>query len=199
MTQVGNDINSLESLQFEFAEIEAATNRFAADNRIGKGGFGEVYKGILLDGQEIAVKRLTSSSGQGAVEFKNEVHVIAKLQHRNLVRLLGFCLEDEEKILIFEYVPNKSLDYFLFDPQKRKLLSWSQRQKIIKGVARGILYLHEDSRLKIIHRDLKPSDVLLDGNMNPKISDFGMARIVSVDQIEENTCTIVGTYGYISP
>nr|XP_012570145.1 cysteine-rich receptor-like protein kinase 25 isoform X2 [Cicer arietinum] len=195
----GNDITSLESLQFELATIEAATNRFGVENRIGKGGFGEVYKGILSDGQEIAVKRLTRSSGQGAEEFKNEVQVIAKLQHRNLVRLLGFCLEDEEKILIYEYVPNKSLDYFLFDPHKRKLLSWSQRQKIIKGVARGIIYLHEDSRLKIIHRDLKPSNVLLDSNMNPKISDFGMARIVSGDQNEESTCRIVGTYGYISP
>ncbi|MED6115004.1 hypothetical protein PIB30_085997 [Stylosanthes scabra] len=196
---VGNDIGTLESLRFELALIEAATNRFATENKVGQGGFGEVYKGILSDGQEIAVKRLTRSSGQGVIEFKNEVLVIAKLQHRNLVRLLGFCLEDEEKILIYEYVPNKSLDYFLCDPQKRRELSWFQRKQIITGIARGILYLHEDSRLKIIHRDLKPSNVLLDSNMNPKISDFGMARIVAVDQNEESTHRIVGTYGYMSP
>ncbi|QCE08392.1 serine/threonine-protein kinase PBS1 [Vigna unguiculata] len=195
----GHDSTTLESLRFELVKIEAATNRFAKENMIGKGGFGEVYRGILSDGQEIAVKRLTGSSRQGAVEFKNEVQVIAKLQHRNLVRLLGFCLEDDEKILIYEYVPNKSLDYFLLDIKKRRLLSWSERLKIIRGIARGILYLHEDSCLKIIHRDLKPSNVLLDSNMNPKISDFGMARIVAGDENEASTGRIVGTYGYMSP
>ncbi|XP_073223862.1 cysteine-rich receptor-like protein kinase 10 isoform X2 [Cicer arietinum] len=196
---IGLEISSPESLQFDLATIEIATNNFSDDNKIGKGGYGQVYKGILPDGQEIAVKRLSKSSGQGAEEFKNEVMLIAKLQHRNLVRLIGFCLEDQEKILIYEYVPNKSLDHFLFDPQKQKQLTWSERYNIIKGIARGILYLHEDSRLKIIHRDIKPSNVLLDNNMIPKISDFGMARMVAIEQIQGQTNRVVGTYGYMSP
>ncbi|OWM83527.1 hypothetical protein CDL15_Pgr013008 [Punica granatum] len=197
--QVGDDITTTESLQFDFAAIQAATNNFSADNKLGEGGFGEVYMGRLVNGQDVAVKRLSRSSGQGAEEFKNEVVVVAKLQHRNLVRLLGFCLEEEEKILIYEYVPNKSLDYFLFDPEKRALLDWSRRYKIISGIARGMLYLHEDSRLRIIHRDLKTSNVLLDVDMNPKISDFGMARIFGVDQTQGTTNRVVGTYGYMSP
>ncbi|KAF5474691.1 hypothetical protein F2P56_006568 [Juglans regia] len=197
--KVAMEIISAESLQFDLATIEAATNNFSDDNKIGKGGFGSVYKGILYNGQEIAVKRLSRSSGQGAIEFKNEVVIVAKLQHRNLVRLLGFCLEGEEKILIYEYVPNRSLDYFLFDSERQRQLDWSSRYKIIGGIARGLLYLHEDSRLRIIHRDLKASNVLLDADMNAKISDFGMARIFVVDQTQANTNRIVGTYGYMSP
>ncbi|GAU14915.1 hypothetical protein TSUD_47080 [Trifolium subterraneum] len=196
---VGDDVVILESLRFGLGEIESATNNFAKENMIGEGGFGEVYKGVLSNGEEVAVKRLLGSSKQGAKEFKNEVLVIARLQHKNLVKLQGFYLDEQEKILIYEYVPNKSLDYFLFEPLKRRQLSWHERHKIIGGIARGILYLHEDSRLKIIHRDLKPSNVLLDSNMDPKISDFGMARIVATDNIEENTHRIVGTYGYMSP
>ncbi|CAA2958352.1 cysteine-rich receptor kinase 10 [Olea europaea subsp. europaea] len=195
----GNDISTIESLQYDLNTVELATNNFSPDNKIGEGGFGSVYKGTFLNGQEIAVKRLSKNSGQGAKEFKNEVVLVAKLQHRNLVRLLGFCLEGEEKILIYEFVPNKSLDYFLFDPEKRELLDWSKRYKIIGGIARGLVYLHEDSRLRIIHRDLKTSNILLDEDMNPKISDFGMARIFGVDQSQGNTSRIVGTYGYMSP
>ncbi|KAJ4703237.1 Cysteine rich receptor like kinase [Melia azedarach] len=194
-----NEITTLESLQFDLGTIELATNRFSTDNKLGEGGFGEVYKGVLPNGEEIAVKRLSKNSGQGAEEFKNEVVLVAKLQHRNLVRLLGFCLEGEEKILVYEFVPNKSLDYFLYDPKKQEQLNWSKRYKIIGGMARGILYLHEDSRLRIIHRDLKASNILLDADMNPKISDFGMARIFGVDQTQGNTSRIVGTFGYMSP
>ncbi|XP_028776259.1 putative receptor-like protein kinase At4g00960 [Neltuma alba] len=196
---MGNDLTDTESLQFELATIEAATKRFSDENKIGQGGFGAVYKGILPSGQEIAVKRLSVTSLQGALEFKNEVALVAKLQHRNLVRLLGFCLEGQEKILVYEYIPNKSLDHFLFDSEKKTMLDWSRRYKIIMGIARGILYLHEDSQLRIIHRDLKASNVLLDTNMNPKISDFGMAKIFHGDQTQVNTGRIVGTFGYMSP
>ncbi|KAK4258884.1 hypothetical protein QN277_005283 [Acacia crassicarpa] len=195
----GIDMSEIESLQFELATIEAATKKFSDENKIGQGGFGVVYKGLLPNGQEIAVKRLSVTSLQGASEFTNEAALVAKLQHRNLVRLLGFCLEGQEKILIYEYIPNKSLDNFLFDPERKRILDWSKRYKIIAGVARGMLYLHEDSQLRIIHRDLKASNVLLDANMIPRISDFGMAKIFQGDQTQVNTRRIVGTYGYMSP
>ncbi|GLT36816.1 hypothetical protein SLA2020_111700 [Shorea laevis] len=179
--------------------INAATKHFSDANKLGEGGFGPVYKGTLADGKEIAVKRLSRSSHQGLLEFKNEVMLIAKLQHKNLVRLLGCCLESSEKLLVYEYMPNRSLDFFLFDSSMSVQLDWQRRFSIITGVARGIMYLHEDSRLKIIHRDLKASNILLDGEMNPKISDFGMARIFGGNQSEANTSRIVGTYGYMAP
>ncbi|KAK3431957.1 hypothetical protein EUGRSUZ_E04159 [Eucalyptus grandis] len=194
-----NELITMESLQYDLATIQAATNDFSHESKLGEGGFGEVFQGGLPNGQTIAVKRLSQSSRQGDDEFKNEVLLVAKLQHKNLVRLLGFCLEGNEKLLAYEFVPNKSLDCFLFDLEKRGQLDWPLRYKIVFGIARGMLYLHEDSRLRIIHRDLKCSNILLDSEMNPKISDFGMARIFGVDQTQANTNKIVGTFGYMAP
>ncbi|KAK4709906.1 hypothetical protein R3W88_004419 [Solanum pinnatisectum] len=184
---------------FDFETISHATNNFSLSNKLGEGGFGPVYKGVLKDGQEIAVKRLSRYSAQGTDEFKNEVIFIAKLQHRNLVKLLGCCIQAEEKMLVYEYMPNNSLDWFLFDTDRRSLLDWPKCFHIINGIARGLLYLHQDSRLRIIHRDLKPSNVLLDTDMNPKISDFGMARSFGGNETGAMTKRVVGTYGYMSP
>ncbi|KAM0031413.1 putative protein kinase RLK-Pelle-DLSV family [Helianthus debilis subsp. tardiflorus] len=164
---------------FRLSIISRATNDFSVDNKLGEGGFGTVYKGVLDEGQEIAVKRLSKSSRQGLGEFHNEVICIAKLQHRNLVKLLGYCIQGYEKMLA--------------------LLDWPQRLRIIHGIARGLLYLHQDSRLKVVHRDLKAGNILLDHQMHPKISDFGLARMFKEDENEANTKRVVGTLGYISP
>ncbi|XP_076927901.1 cysteine-rich receptor-like protein kinase 26 [Bidens hawaiensis] len=193
------DISTIESLQYDFGTVKAATNDFSESNKLGEGGFGSVYKGSLQNGQDIAVKRMSKDSGQGETEFKNEVMLVAKLQHRNLVRFLGFSLEGIERLLIYEFMPNASLDHFIFDPTKCALVDWNRRNNIIKGVARGLLYLHEDSRLRIIHRDLKASNVLLDEEMNPKIADFGMARLFNLHETHGRTNRIVGTYGYMPP
>ncbi|CAB4288811.1 unnamed protein product [Prunus armeniaca] len=184
---------------FGIAVIEAATEGFSIENKLGEGGYGPVYKGVLPNGQEIAVKKLSKASTQGFEEFKNEVMLTAKLQHVNLVRVLGFCIEHHEQMLIYEYMPKKSLDLYLFDPIRRYQLDWRKRVSIIEGVTQGLLYLQEYSRLTIIHRDLKASNILLDEEMRPKISDFGMARIFTKDEQEANTSRIVGTYGYVPP
>ncbi|KAL1222888.1 G-type lectin S-receptor-like serine/threonine-protein kinase [Cardamine amara subsp. amara] len=184
---------------FEFQVLATSTDNFSLRNKLGQGGFGPVYKGQLPEGQEIAVKRLSRKSGQGLEELMNEVVVISKLQHRNLVRLLGCCIEGEERLLVYEYMPKKSLDAYLFDPMKQHILDWKTRFNIMEGICRGLLYLHRDSRLKIIHRDLKASNILLDENLNPKISDFGLARVFQGNEDEANTRRVVGTYGYMSP
>ncbi|KAF6159081.1 hypothetical protein GIB67_032698 [Kingdonia uniflora] len=191
--------NEVELPTFDFLTIAAATNNFSLDNKLGQGGFGPVYKGKLFNGSEIAVKRLSKKSIQGINEFYNEIILIAKLQHRNLVNILGYCIERQETMLIYEYMPNKSLDLFIFDQAQSTLINWEKRLNIVIGIAQGLLYLHRDSRLRIIHRDLKASNVLLDSAMNPKISDFGIAKTFGGDQTEGSTEKVVGTYGYMSP
>ncbi|GAB4841100.1 hypothetical protein Ancab_039673 [Ancistrocladus abbreviatus] len=186
-------------LLFDFKIIAEATDNFSEDKKLGEGGFGPVYKGILKGSQEIAVKRLSKYSTQGLDEFKTEVKYIAKLQHRNLVKLLGCCIQFEERMLIYEYMPNKSLDYFIFDQERSRSLNWAKRFDIINGIARGLLYLHQDSRLRIVHRDLKASNILLDHEFKAKISDFGMARSFDGNDCEAKTKRVVGTYGYMSP
>ncbi|XP_048566238.1 G-type lectin S-receptor-like serine/threonine-protein kinase At4g03230 isoform X2 [Triticum urartu] len=190
---------SSEFTLFEFSEILHATRNFSKENLLGQGGFGPVYKGQLSDGIEIAVKRLASHSRQGFTEFKNEVELIAKLQHSNLVKLMGCCIQGEEKLLVYEYLPNKSLDFFIFDVSRTTLVVWNKRCVIIEGIAQGLLYLHKHSRLRIIHRDLKASNILLDQDMNPKISDFGLAKIFSSNDTQGSTKRVVGTYGYMAP
>ncbi|PAN10581.1 hypothetical protein PAHAL_2G102900 [Panicum hallii] len=198
------ELMSGECPTYPLGTIRTATNGFCKENIIGRGGFGVVYKGQLPDGQQVAVKKLSaeSTASQGLNnEFLNEVVLIAKLQHRNLVRLLGCCVHCSERMLVYEYMSNKSLDAFIFDERRRASLGWKTRLGIILGVARGVLYLHRDSRLNIIHRDLKAANVLLDADMVAKISDFGIARLFSssADRQETITRTIIGTYGYMAP
>ncbi|KAH0454783.1 hypothetical protein IEQ34_016707 [Dendrobium chrysotoxum] len=249
-------LEEFEVKMIDFCAIKNATNNFAKENKLGEGGFGPVYKGVLMNGQEIAVKRLSTTSRQGLQEMKNEINFTAKLQHKNLVRLLGYCLEQEEKLLVYEFLPNTSLDKFLFgmhfvfisnastlnylidtlftlhldclnqsthiaflllyvpnklsnlrqhgtfvstDPVRGIQIGWETRLKIIIGIGRGLLYLHEDSRLRIVHRDLKAGNILLDSDMNPKISDFGLAKLFGADETERNTTRVCGTFGYMAP
>ncbi|KAH9806487.1 hypothetical protein KPL71_002780 [Citrus sinensis] len=191
------DANSLRV--FTFTAIQETTDNFSSENKLGEGGYGPVYKGRLPNGQEMAVKRLSRTSHQGLEEFENEVKLTARLQHVNLLPVLGICTQREEKMLIYDYMPNKSLDFYIFDLRRRYLLDWRTRVHIIEGITQGLLYLQEYSNLTIVHRDLKASNILLDYEMNPKISDFGMARAFTKDECEANTGRIVGTYGYVPP
>ncbi|RCV13387.1 hypothetical protein SETIT_2G342100v2 [Setaria italica] len=193
------NIEIIESMIIDISTLRAATGDFAESNKLGEGGFGAVYKGTLPDGDEIAVKRLSRCSAQGVGELKNELALVAKLQHKNLVSLVGVCLERHERLLVYEFVPNRSLDQILFDGERREQLDWAKRCSIIHGIARGLQYLHEDSQLRVVHRDLKTSNILLDMNMNPKISDFGLARLFGRDQTQGVTNHVVGTYGYMAP
>ncbi|KAM7473779.1 hypothetical protein LguiB_021022 [Lonicera macranthoides] len=194
-----SEISNLESLQYDFGTLKVATDNFSDANKLGNGAFGVVFKGRLQDGRVIAVKRLSSNSGEAETEFRNEASLAAKLQHRNLVGLLGFCSKGTERLLVSEFVPNGSLDYYLRDPVKRATLDWERRYKIIRGVARGLLYIHEDSPMRIIHRLVKPSSILLDAEMNPKISGFVFAKLCDWEGSERLATSFVGTFGYMAP
>lgn len=183
---------------FKMETLLTATQNFHDDKKLGEGGFGPVYKGTTDDGIEIAVKKMSLHSAQGRKEFLNEVKLVAKIQHRNLVRLLGYCAERSEMVLVYEYLANKSLDKILFYPNNRERLDWQKRYNIILGIARGLLYLHQDSLLRIIHRDIKASNILLDEKLNPKIADFGLAKHFPDDQSHVST-RLAGTFGYMAP
>ncbi|KAK3152574.1 hypothetical protein QOZ80_2BG0160870 [Eleusine coracana subsp. coracana] len=193
------DMESFESIFISLSALRSATNDFDEKNKLGEGGFGSVYKGTLPNGQEVAVKRLFQSTKQGLGQMANELALLVKLKHKNLVRIIGVCLEDGEHMLVYEYMPNRSLDTIIFDPDRSRQLDWGARYRIINGIARGLQYLHEHSQLTIVHRDLKASNVLLDADMKPKISDFGLAKIFSDDQTRKATSRIIGTLGYMSP
>lgn len=189
-------IAAQEQKLFPFETLVAATKNF--HQKLGEGGFGPVFKGRLEDGREIAVKKLSQNSNQGKKEFENEAKLLARVQHRNVVNLLGYCTRGAEKLLVYEYISNESLDKFLFKTGRREELDWKRRYDIIGGIARGLLYLHEDSHSCIIHRDIKASNVLLDDKWAPKIADFGMARLFPEDQTHVNT-RVAGTNGYMAP
>ncbi|KAL4569451.1 hypothetical protein LXL04_025089 [Taraxacum kok-saghyz] len=182
---------------FTFQTLVSATKNFDPDNKLGQGGFGPVFKGKLDNGVEIAVKKLSQTSNQGKKEFVNEAKLLARVQHRNVVDLLGYCVSPE-KLLVYEYVPNESLDKLLFKSTRRDELDWKRRYDIICGVARGLLYLHEDAHDCIIHRDIKASNILLDEKWVPKIADFGMAKLYPEDQTHVHT-RVAGTNGYMAP
>ncbi|XP_031407368.1 probable leucine-rich repeat receptor-like serine/threonine-protein kinase At3g14840 isoform X2 [Punica granatum] len=189
----------LQNGSFTLRHIKAATNNFSAANKIGEGGFGCVYKGLLSDGTAIAVKQLSNNSNQGNREFMNEIAMISALQHPHLVKLYGCCIERDQLLLVYEYLENNNLARALFGPEEFQLnLDWWTRHMICVGIARGLAFLHEESRLKIVHRDIKATNILLDENLNPKISDFGLAKLFEDDNTHIST-RIAGTFGYMAP
>ncbi|KAK9949635.1 hypothetical protein M0R45_005152 [Rubus argutus] len=192
--QYGIDVGPLT---FNFSELKIATNDFDPANKLGEGGFGPVYRGTLNDGRVVAVKQLSTASRQGKNQFVTEIATISAVQHNNLVKLYGFCTEGIKRLLVYEYLENKSLDQALFG--KRSLnLDWPTRFDICLGIARGLTYLHEESRVRIVHRDVKASNILLDTNLIPKISDFGLAKLYDYEKTHIST-RVAGTIGYLAP
>ncbi|KAK1301483.1 Cysteine-rich receptor-like protein kinase 2 [Acorus calamus] len=201
LTKVSKMIISVlkkSSLNFKYSMLEKATGSFDEANKLGEGGFGTVYKGVLADGREVAVKRLFFNNRSRAMDFFNEVRLISSVEHKNLVRLLGCSCLGPESLLVYEYLPNKSLDRFIFDEEIGNVLDWEKRFKIITGTAQGLAHLHENPKARIIHRDIKASNVLLDSKFQAKIADFGLARSFEEDKTHVSTA-IAGTLGYMAP
>ncbi|KAH6797895.1 proline-rich extensin-like receptor kinase 10 [Perilla frutescens var. hirtella] len=190
------DLGNSRSL-FTYEELVDATNGFSAQNLLGQGGFGSVYKGILPDGREVAIKQLRSGGGQGEREFKSEVEIISRIHHRHLVSLVGYCISGERRLLILDYLPNNTL-YFHLHAEGRPVMDWATRVRIAIGAARGIAYLHEDCHPRIIHRDIKSSNILLDSNFEARVSDFGLAKL-AMDANTHITTRVMGTFGYMAP
>ncbi|XP_027931030.1 cold-responsive protein kinase 1-like [Vigna unguiculata] len=185
-------------VNYKYNDLKAATKKFSAENKLGEGGFGDVYKGTLKNGKVVAVKKLVlGKSSKMEDDFEGEVKLISNVHHRNLVRLLGCCSKGQERILVYEYMANSSLDKFLFGNRKGSL-NWKQRYDIILGTARGLAYLHEEFHVSIIHRDIKTSNILLDDDLQPKIADFGLARLLPEDRSHLST-RFAGTLGYTAP
>ncbi|GAY63823.1 hypothetical protein CUMW_228790 [Citrus unshiu] len=187
--------------RFKYAELASVTKGFGEQNLVGSGGFGRVYRGLMPSlGLEVAIKRIGHNSQQGMKEFVAEIMSMGRLRHRNLVQLHGWCGKQDELLLVYDYVPNGSLDKLLFDKDHklRKLLTWDQRYKILIGIAQSLLYLHEECNQRVVHRDVKPSNILLDTYLNAKLGDFGLAKIYE-HGANPQTTHIVGTLGYLAP
>ncbi|OAY26157.1 putative serine/threonine-protein kinase isoform X1 [Manihot esculenta] len=185
--------------RFSYNELRSATDDFHPTNKIGRGGFGTVYKGTLKSGRQVAVKTLSAQSKQGVREFLNEITLISKVRHPNLVELIGCCAEGTNRILVYEYVENNSLDRALLGPKNTTIqLDWRKRSAICLGIARGLAFLHEELDPHIVHRDIKASNVLLDKEFNPKIGDFGLAKLFP-DNVTHISTRVAGTTGYLAP
>ncbi|XP_020252516.1 proline-rich receptor-like protein kinase PERK9 [Asparagus officinalis] len=182
---------------FSYDELYKITNGFSDQNLLGEGGFGCVYKGCLPDGREVAVKQLKVGGSQGEREFRAEVEIIGRVHHRHLVSLVGYCIAGNQRILVYDFVPNNTLHYHLH-AEGRPVLDWATRVKIAAGAARGLAYLHEDCHPRIIHRDIKSSNILLDANFEAQVSDFGLARL-AMDAVTHVTTRVMGTFGYLAP
>ncbi|KAJ9704803.1 hypothetical protein PVL29_003041 [Vitis rotundifolia] len=184
---------------YSLRELEMATNGFVEENVIGEGGYGVVYRGVLPDGSVVAVKNLLNNKGQAQREFKVEVEAIGKVRHKNLVGLVGYCAEGPQRMLVYEYVDNGNLEQWLHgDVGPVSPLTWDIRMKIAVGTAKGLAYLHEGLEPKVVHRDVKSSNILLDRKWNPKVSDFGLAKLLG-SEASYVTTRVMGTFGYVSP